>query len=228
MASDGTRAEPAHETDADLLVYMSMAGDDASAAGAAWEEFHRRHAPYLYAVCLRAYGPMLGGPAGAADLVADTLRRAFEHADKFDAGGLDDPDRLRRRVRAWLGRIAQRLAQSLLRGRRKLPTVRLEQDHWQQVAAAPRPRSDSARVRQVRRAIAELNEREQMVIRVTFQYYQPGREHQRLPNDVAAELAETLATTPENLRQIRRRALRKIETFLRGAGGEAAEGRASR
>jgi len=54
-----------------------------------------------------------------------------------------------------------------------------------------------------------------MVIRVTFQWYQPDREHQRLPNQVAKDLADTLGTTPENLRQIRHRALRKIEAHLR-------------
>jgi hypothetical protein len=58
-----------------------------------------------------------------------------------------------------------------------------------------------------------------MVLRVTFQWYEPGREHQRLPNDVAADLADTLQTTPENLRQIRRRALRKIKAHLTAPSG---------
>ena len=57
-------------------------------------------------------------------------------------------------------------------------------------------------------------DKEQMVIRVTFQWYRPGKPHQRLPNDVVADLAETLQTTSENLRQIRRRALIKIREFL--------------
>jgi RNA polymerase sigma factor (sigma-70 family) len=228
MASDRTRADLAHETDADLLVYMALAGDDASVAGAAWEELYRRHAGYLYAVCLRAYGDLLGGPAGAGDLVADTLRRAYENAAKFDAGGIEDADRLRLRVRAWLGRIAQRLAQGMLRGRGRLPTVLLEPDQWQRVAERPPQDGESRRVEQARGAIASLSEREQAVIRATFQYYQPDRPHQRLPNRVVAELAEHLRTTPENLRQIRRRALRKIEAHLRQCQSPAPDGRAVR
>ena len=43
------------ETDADLLVYMSMGKDDLAASRSAWEEFYSRHARYLYAVSLRAY-----------------------------------------------------------------------------------------------------------------------------------------------------------------------------
>jgi hypothetical protein len=67
----------------------------------------------------------------------------------------------------------------------------------------------------VRAAILSLPKREQMVVRVTMQWYQPDKQHQRLPNDVAADLARTLRTTPENIRQIRRRALKRIETYLR-------------
>jgi len=225
MTSDGTRAELAGETDADLLVYMTMGRDDPAAASAAWEAFYRRHVRYLYAVCLRAYGGMLGGPDAAGDLVAETFRRAYEHAGTFDAGGIADADRLRRRVRAWLGRIAQRLFQSALRGGRRLPTVRLAQEKWQDVAAPPAPSGgDPQRVAQVREALGSLSPREQMVIRVTFQWYQADRAHQRLPNDVAADLAAALHTTPENLRQIRRRALKKIKAYL----GRLAEGAANR
>lgn len=208
----------ADETDADLLVYMSLAGDDPLVARAAWEEFYRRHVEYLYAVCLRAYGRILGGAAGAADLVTETFRRAYERAKQFDAGGIADADRLRRRTRAWLGRIAERLMQTALRGRRRLPTRHLDADQWQQVAGPPAqadPGGHDERIRRVRAALLALSEREQIVLRVTFQWYQADRSHQRLPNDVAAELAATLDTTPENLRQIRRRALGKVRAMLR-------------
>ena len=125
MTADRTqepRAELARETDGDLLVYMTLAPDDPPAARAAWEEFYRRHVNYLYAVCLRAYGRPLGGQPAVADLVADTFKRAYENAEKFDADGITDPERLRGRTRGWLGRIAQRLAQDALRRRSRLPT----------------------------------------------------------------------------------------------------------
>jgi RNA polymerase sigma factor (sigma-70 family) len=210
----------AGETDADLLIYMSLAADDAAVARAAWAELYHRHAEYLYGVCLRAYGPLLGGQAGACDLVADTFRRAYEHADTFDAHGIQDPDRLRLRVRAWLGRIAQRLLQTRLRGRRKLPTRLLQHEHWQEIAQPRQPQARNLEeIERVRSAVLSLSEREQMVLRVTFQWYQPDRAHQRLPNEVAADLARALQTTPENLRQIRRRALRKIRAVLAEHGG---------
>lgn len=226
----GAGPELANETDADLLVYMAMADDDPACARAAWEVFYTRHVEYLYRVCLRAYSDILGGEAGIADLVADVFRTAYQNAHKFDPAKIECPERLRLRVRGWLGWIAKRMVQDTLRGRQQVHTRNLELDEWQQVATPDEPyRPPSARQELIRQAVLSLTEREQLVIRVTLQWYQADRVHQRLPNDVAAQLAETLCTTPENLRQIRRRALRKIEDCLhkyadRGKIGAGSDG----
>lgn len=208
-------ADLSGETDADLLVYMSLAEEDPPCARAAWEVFYRRHVDYLYHVCLRAYANVLRGEAPVADIVADTLRLAYEHAARFDPAGITDADRLRLRARAWLGWIARRRVQDLLRSRGQVRTCNMDLDGWQRVAQPDRPVSKpSPQHQRVRDAIDALTKREQLVIQVTFQWYQPDRDHQRLPNDVAADLAATLGTTPENLRQIRRRALKKIEAHV--------------
>ena len=219
--ADGMDIAPAGETDADLLVYMAMASDDPPVAREAWDVFYRRHVGYLYAVCRRSYARWLGGEAGVGDLVADTFKRAFEHAGTFDAEGVTDADRLRRRVRAWLGRIAQRLMQTALREAGRLPLRYAEPENWAELAPEPvdgpggeTGESVGPEVAAAREAMALLTEAEQTVLRVTLQWYRPERDHQRLPNDVAEDLARTLGTTPENLRQIRRRALRKVKQHV--------------
>ena len=214
--------ELTRESDADLLVYMAMAEEDPHCARTAWGVFYGRHVDYLYRVCVRAYGDLPGGQAAAADVVAETFRLAFEKAHKFDPAGIEDVEPLRWRVRAWLGWIARRLVQDQLRSRRRMPTGSLEADHLQQLPGRDRPqRAPSAREELVRQAVLSLSEREQVVIRVTFQWYRPEQAHQRLPNDIAADLARTLGTTPENLRQIRRRALKKIADSVRPPEGKA-------
>lgn len=211
----------AEDTDADLLAWMALAAEDADSARRAWEAFYLRHVRYLYAVCLRAYGMMLGED-GVADVVADTFARAYERAGTYAVPGDADVDRQRRLVRGWLGRIAQRLAQDVLRGRGRLKARNLAPEHWQQLAESPATNDDDGRepqrVQAVREALATLSEREATVLRVTMQWYRPESEHQRLPNDVAADLARAFGTTPENLRQVRRRAIKKVEQQLRQGG----------
>ncbi|MCP4754257.1 MAG: sigma-70 family RNA polymerase sigma factor [Proteobacteria bacterium] len=212
----------ADETDVDLLGYMSMRDEDPETAREAWAEFYIRHVDYLYGVCHHAYAYILGGGAGVGDIVAETFHRAFRKAGLFDTNGIEDPVRIRRRTRAWLGRIAQRLVLDTLRNARRLPTYQIKAEAWENIPEQPRlPPRDDDLIRRVRDALEQLSEKEQIVIRVTFEWYQPGRNHQRLPNDVVADLAATLETTPENLRQIRRRALNKIRTLLKQPTGAA-------
>ncbi len=204
----------AEETDADLLVYMSMAETDGPAARAAWEAFYLRHVGYLYAVCFRTFGALVG-PDGVADLVSETFRRAFRRAETFDPAGLENADRLRRRCRAWLGRIAQRLGQSMLRDNGRLGPVHLDPGHWQNLSR-PRaaPPGDPEQIRRVRETLGRLSRREQIVLRATMQWYRPDQDHQRMPGEEVAALARTLETTPENLRQIRRRGLARLRDLL--------------
>ncbi len=207
------------QDDADLLVYMALAEEDPDLARAAWGAFYTRHARYLHAVCLRAFGPLLGGEAGAADLVAETFRKVYRSADRFEVRSGRDADALRLQVRAWLGRIAQRLAQDALRRRSRLAETHLEPGLWQQTPGpTPTPAGNEAMIDRVRSIVEQLPERQQIVLRATLQWYRPDADHQRMPADAVADLARTLNTTPENLRQLRRRALQRVETELREAG----------
>jgi len=195
--------------------YMSMRDEDPATARDAWAEFYRRHAEYLYDVCYRAYSHILIGDAGVADIVSETFCRAYRNAKLYHAAGIHDSDRIRRRTRAWLGRIAQRLVLDMLRGAQRMPTYRFNADEWESIPKeSGLPPGDKKLIRQVEDAMKQLTAKERTVIRVTFEWYRPGSPHQRLPNGVVADLAKTLETTPENLRQIRRRAMVKIRRFL--------------
>src|SRR5262249_10465498 len=59
-----------------------------------------------------------------------------------------------------------------------------------------------------------LDDREREILRVWFFWYDPTRANQCLPDDVVQDLAERFDTTPENVRQVRRRALKKLEAQL--------------
>jgi len=162
-----------------------MASEEPAYARAAWEIFYLRHVKYLFAVAQRAYARLLGGDEGVADLVAETFQTAYEKAHTFRADGINDEARQRLRVRGWLGWIAKRKVQDLLRGRGQVRLQDLEMEQWQKMSHTNQNRGGPNKgERLVREALATLSEREQMVIRVTFQWYQVDQEHQRLPNDL--------------------------------------------
>jgi RNA polymerase sigma factor (sigma-70 family) len=206
-------APPQRPSDAGLLALVSRRGDDSAAARAAEAEFYARHAGYLHAVLSqRVRRPLALSGREVEDLVQETFYRAFAHAKSYSPGDTTDDDAARRRSRAWLGRIAQRLLADWLAGAREVsasPYI----DTLAEPDAAP-PSSRSPRVRLMREALDTLNERERDVLRVSALYFRAGEEHQRLPNDVSAELARRWDTTSENVRAIRSRALKKLRSYL--------------
>jgi DNA-directed RNA polymerase sigma subunit (sigma70/sigma32) len=59
-----------------------------------------------------------------------------------------------------------------------------------------------------------LNEKEQDVIRTTYLWNAPGKDYQKLPASELAALAQRCATTPDNIRKIRERAMKKLKSAL--------------
>jgi len=201
-------------SDDDLLALIGR-GEHPQLACAAWAEFYLRHVGFLHGVCSRAYTRSLGREE-VEDLVAETFRRVFSNgAATYKPAGLDDPESRLRRIQAWLTTIAERLACDMLRGRRRRPGMQLEQEEWQDVPEnAVEPVSETtAEVCRVMQSI--LTEREQDVLRTTYHWYDPTREHQKLPEAVLSDLAQRWDTTPDNIRQIRSRALKRLKDALR-------------
>ena len=203
-------------SDAVLLTMMAQRHTDAATARMAWEEFYHRHCPYLYAVACKVG---IVNASDRYDLVHETFLRVFEKANTFKGDGTTDSAQSRIQVRAWIGRIAHNLFQDMLR---KHGCLRLLGDRAAAIQddAKARPQSvgsdepPSPAMQAILQAIDSLSAREQEIIRVTWQYYTPGQKQQRLPHDVVAQLARDCNTTPENMRKIRERAMRKIKAML--------------
>ena len=196
--------------DAELLARVATA--DPGVAHRAQAELYARHVRYLYGAVQRHRQNLLR-VAGVSpeDLVQETFRRAFERAHTFQRGEVNDDDHLRRRTRAWLGRIAQNLlADYLNRVREVSATPYLERLSCDGIDDEP---STSPELALMRRALGELTERERDVLRVTALYLRAG-DNQRLPNAVSAELAQRWGTNSDNIRAIRSRAMKKLKSFV--------------
>lgn len=202
-------------SDAELLARVSRRAGDPLASRRAEAEFYDRHVRYLYGVLVqRVRRPLALSGREVEDLVQETFYRAFERAETFDPGQVWDADSERRRTRAWLGRIAQRLLADWLAGSREVSA-----SPYLDTLAEPESEPSSSRspkLRLMREALDSLSERERDVLRVSALYFRIGEEHQRLPNEASAELARRWDTTSENIRAIRSRAIKKLKEHLEG------------
>jgi len=200
-------------SDAVLLTLMARRHTDAATARLAWEEFYRRHCPYLYAVACKVG---IVNDSDRHDLVHETFLRVFEKAHTFEGDGTTDSTQSRRQVRAWIGRIAHNIFQDMLRRLKgdRAAAIRIQDDAKIRPQAVGPDDPPSPVLQAILQAIDSLSAREQEIIRVTWQYYAPGQKQQRLPHNVVARLARDLNTTPENIRKIRQRAVRKIKAML--------------
>ncbi len=201
-------------SDAELLARVSNEVADQVSARAAQAEFYRRHARYLYGVLVRRVSERLAlSGREVEDLVQETFFRAFAHAKSYQGDDAGDPEAATRRTRAWLGRIAQHLLADWLNGTKEVSASPFL-EHVAHVADDGPPSSRSPRRVRLREALELLSERERDVLVVSALYHRPGEEHQRLPNAVSQELAARWATSAENIRAIRSRAMKKLRDHL--------------
>ena len=203
-----------YASDSELLLRISRGDEQPAQARAAQTQFYERHVRYLYGVLSRQRSSVYAmAQMTAEDLVHETFRRVFEKAHSYAAEPDLEAKRGECRTRAWMGRIAQRLLLDALERNQEVSAT-----PYVESLGAPSdddaPPSSSPLLRLVREGLASLSEREQDVLTITAMYQRAGEEHQRLPNEVAQQLATRWATNSDNVRAIRSRALKKLREFL--------------
>ena len=220
-----TATGPTEPADAELFLRIAQRKSAPARARDAQALIYERHVRYLYGAVLRM-NPSLLEMAGTRpeDLVQETFGRAFERAHTYDPGDAHDPEAQRRRTRAWLGRIASRLLADALRRPRELAASPLVERAQSERISAPPSSRRRGRLAVMSEALEQLSEREQDVLRVSALYQKTGEAHQRLPNEVSAELAVRWGTTNDNIRAIRSRAMKKLKSYLLSRGVMQGEG----
>lgn len=207
--------------DEDLLAWMARRDDVESAAKAeaAFATFYERYEGFVYRACRRRFSGFID-EATTEDLVGDTFIRVYERAGRFRPSESSDPDQRRGRVRAWLVTIATRLLYSSFRAKKGAREAQLTDEEWAQLdedtcgraSAEPEPLEH----RLVREAFEQLNDKQKLVVEATLDSFKvdPGRKQQRLSNEDSQALAEKLGTTPEDVRQTRKRAYKKMREYV--------------
>jgi RNA polymerase sigma factor (sigma-70 family) len=183
----------------------------------AWSLFYIRHHQFLRRVCASRHGYLLG-MAGVKDLVQDAFINAFNGAQTFDHAQQCEAPEQELKCRGWLLAIAQNLMRDRYRGQ---PEVCLVDDADLEVlAGAPDGNPDhietpkSERLALLKSGFELLSDAEQTVLRATTFWWQADRQHQRMPESAMQELSNQIGKSPTTIRQIRLRALRKLEKHV--------------
>ena len=209
--------EFAEDTDEELLLYMADQKKNPVEARGAWEEFYCRHADYVLWICRRACKGMLDDDI-VNSIMVETFIKAYLSADTFRFGSQQQADKIRWRVRSWLGVIAKHATFDVLRGQRNSERIQIKPEEWERIDSVQQvPISkDTETVRKMMEQV--LDNRERVVLQTTYMFYDPDKENQRLPNDVVDQLCKCFHTTPANLRRIRKKATEKIKKALTTMG----------
>jgi RNA polymerase sigma factor (sigma-70 family) len=205
-------------TESDSSLLRLIADGKQPWADVAFQVFFDRHKSYMWVVCSRV-AANLKGDSWAQDLVNDTFARAYQKAGTFALPPDTKSEDESTVIRAWLGKIATRLLQQRLK-RFGSDSTKTDEE-WAaiesgipSVSEALAPQVPSEELMLIEAALDTLPDREAHVLRITFQYHRPDKRFQRLPNSVVQELAATLGTSPEYLRKIRERALKKVFQYV--------------
>lgn len=186
------------DADPDDLLARIVAGDREAFAA-----FYDLHAPVLFGFCVR----ILKDARDAEDVLQETFVQAWRDARRFDP--------TRASARSWLFTIARSRAFDRWRSRRSFEKRVSQADAAALDGAAdpgdPVPAADARAF--VGRALAQLNDHEQAVLRLA---YFEGLTQE----EIAARLNEPLGTVKSRTRS----GLSKLRTIAAVAGKEAGRG----
>lgn len=185
--------------DEDLLSLVAQKGWDYEKAKAAFNVFYKRHSTLLWTLCRNVYP----NSHIADEIFSRTMTAIFEYPTYDSSKG---------KITTWMSQIAKRKAYDLWKN---LNTNEL---YIEEIGPTNVYEDEDVDVplcleRQILdQALKSLSESEKDIL-MTYFRYQDGRKH--LPKEVLQDLCNYHHKTADNIRQIKKRALSKVEEYIR-------------
>jgi len=214
MAKTITLKPLTNEALADLFLSMALKEDDRQEAEKAFAVFYNRYKNYLYTVVINAckswemYGDEL-----VQAVHQNTFLTVFEKAESFLQIEEVPTDRQEKRMKSWLGRIAEREMYKLLR---ELKGEKEKIDYHDDltnlensVEEIKSQKSDDFLLAE--KALNSLKERDRNIL-VTYLMFEDGNKN--LPSSEIQRLADMWDVLPDNMRQIKKRSLEKAKKYI--------------
>jgi RNA polymerase sigma factor (sigma-70 family) len=195
-------------SDEELFILMSFKDENEVDAQEAFTIFYNRYKDFLWNLCLsvcyncnRADNEEL-----AKDVFQNTTISIYRYSHTFNSS--------KSKVTTWMSRIAKNEMYILLSEFKEIRIdeemeVMLESDISDQ--AYNDFEFETPQQKALEEALKILSDRDQEIL-LTYMMYEDGNKH--LPDKVLQYLINKYATTPENLRQVKGRSLKRIKNHI--------------
>lgn len=204
-----------NETLADIFLSMAMKKDDMQNAEKAFTEFYNRYKSFIYTVIKKAcrswkmYGDEL-----IETVFVNTFLTVYEKAETFMLIDNVHFERQEKRMKYWLSQVAKHEMLQLLR-QYKINKDKIE--YLDDLSFLERIDNETEEIKSddillAEKAFQTLSERDRDIL-VTYLMYEDG--NKKLPSDEIQRLANMWGVLPDNMRQIKRRSLRKLEIYIK-------------
>ncbi len=214
MAKTITLKPLTNEALADLFLSMALKEDNRQEAEKAFAEFYNRYKSYLYTVVRNACKSwVIYGDELIEEVHRNTFLTVYEKAESFLL--IEDApfERQEKRMKSWLGKIAQRemfkLIRELKEDKEKIEyhnDLTFLENSDEEIK--PKKSEDFLLAE---KALQTLSERDRNIL-VTYRMNEDGNKN--LPSNEIQKLADIWDVLPDNMRQIKKRSFAKVKKYI--------------
>ena len=214
MAKTITLKPLTNEALADLFLSMALKEGDRQEAEKAFAEFYNRYKNYLYTVVRNACKSwIMYGDELIEEVHRNTFLTVYEKAESFLL--IEDApfERQEKRMKSWLGKIAQTEMFKLLR---LLKDEKEKIEYYDDLTFLENSDEEikpqkSEDFLLAEKALKTLSERDRNIL-VTYLMFEDG--NKKLPSNEIQRLAEMWDVLPDNMRQIKKRSMTKAQKYI--------------
>lgn len=193
----------------------------------ALNEFYCRYKSYLLKVCRNCCRNFDSSDLLADDIFQNTLLKVLSKSHTFKLQNPSETTNISKEIKVWLSRIAKNELVNFLRKNPDEKTLsdpfriksieleyRIPLDYESDISESQEEKPTTIQKEMLDKGLSVLSEREMYVLMVYMQFFDFAEPNRHLPDDLLNGICNKFNITPDNARQIKGRALKKMKKII--------------
>jgi RNA polymerase sigma factor (sigma-70 family) len=197
------------ETDSDEDLLLVIAKNDHPSKSEAFHFFYTRYSDYLWKVCSIVCRSHPQASELTKDTFQQTMTKVYLNAHSYDKSISS--------VKTWISKIARNEFLNCLKQNKSVLSLfdDIKDINIDEITYDDTPLdTEDIKTSQIEVALLNLSEKERMILTTYMMYYDEENPDKHLPDREINDLCTYFNTTPNNIRQIKSRAMKKVKTLL--------------